>query len=212
MLPDDLLERDVTSTPSRSPSTRTCAASRARRAAADLPARARLRPPDGPARPAPFSASAWSTSTTGSSRTGRCPRRGADADRRGSQLRPHRRGRQFDFVTEASVGDELVWEDVSTNLKRGDGDDRVRDACGARGAAGHRRLAAAATTSAAATPPSPATTTRSTCTAWPLRRSASRARSRTACGRRPAAWPRSACPTRSTVDVRFKKPVLLPRR
>ena len=28
-----------------------------------------------------------------------------------SELRPHRRGRAFDFVTEARVGDELVWED-----------------------------------------------------------------------------------------------------
>ena len=45
-----------------------------------------------------------------------------------SELRPHRRGRAFDFVSEARVGGELVWEDVSTNLKRGDGDDSVRDA------------------------------------------------------------------------------------
>jgi len=45
-----------------------------------------------------------------------------------SELRPHRRGRQFDFVSEARVGDELVWEDVSTNLKRGGGDESVRDA------------------------------------------------------------------------------------
>jgi acyl dehydratase len=44
-----------------------------------------------------------------------------------SELRPHRRGRQFDFVSETRVGDELVWEDVSTNLKRGDGDESVRD-------------------------------------------------------------------------------------
>ncbi len=45
-----------------------------------------------------------------------------------SELRPHRRGRAFDFVSEARVGDELVWEDISTNLKRGDGDESVRDA------------------------------------------------------------------------------------
>src|SRR6478736_3847617 len=31
---------------------------------------------------------------------------------------PHRRGRTFDFVTEARVGDELVWEGFATNLKR----------------------------------------------------------------------------------------------
>ena len=42
-----------------------------------------------------------------------------------SELRPHRRGRQFDFVSEVRVGDELVWEDVSTNLKRGEGDESI---------------------------------------------------------------------------------------
>ena len=44
-----------------------------------------------------------------------------------SVLRPHRRGRQFDLRSEVRVGDELVWEEVSTNLKRGDGDESVRD-------------------------------------------------------------------------------------
>lgn len=38
---------------------------------------------------------------------------------------PHRRGRTFDFVTEARVGGELVWQGFSTNLKRGAGDDSV---------------------------------------------------------------------------------------
>jgi acyl dehydratase len=42
-----------------------------------------------------------------------------------SELRPHRRGRAFDFVSEVRVDDELAWEDVSTNLKRGDGDDSL---------------------------------------------------------------------------------------
>jgi acyl dehydratase len=42
-----------------------------------------------------------------------------------SALRPHRRGRQFDLLSEVRVGDELVWEDVSTNLKRGDGDGSI---------------------------------------------------------------------------------------
>jgi hypothetical protein len=41
------------------------------------------------------------------------------------KLRPHRRGRQFDFVSEVRVGGELVWEDVSTHLKRGDGDEAI---------------------------------------------------------------------------------------
>lgn len=38
---------------------------------------------------------------------------------------PHRRGKTFDFVTEARVRDELVWQGFSTNLKRGSGDDSV---------------------------------------------------------------------------------------
>jgi acyl dehydratase len=32
---------------------------------------------------------------------------------------PHPRGTQFGICTEARVGDELVWEEVSTNLRRG---------------------------------------------------------------------------------------------
>jgi acyl dehydratase len=42
-----------------------------------------------------------------------------------SDLRPHRRGRVFDFISEARAGDELVWESVSTNLKRGERDDSL---------------------------------------------------------------------------------------
>jgi len=36
-------------------------------------------------------------------------------------LQSHPRGRQFSIHTEARVGDELVWEEVSTNLRRGSG-------------------------------------------------------------------------------------------
>jgi hypothetical protein len=36
-------------------------------------------------------------------------------------ITPHPRGRQFDLRTEARVGDELVWEETSTNLARGRG-------------------------------------------------------------------------------------------
>jgi acyl dehydratase len=43
------------------------------------------------------------------------------------ELRPHRRGRAFDFLTSVKVGDELVWESASTNLKRGEGDPGARD-------------------------------------------------------------------------------------
>ena len=38
-------------------------------------------------------------------------------------IEPHPRGRQFSIRTEARVGDELVWEEVSTNLRRGHGED-----------------------------------------------------------------------------------------
>ena len=34
-------------------------------------------------------------------------------------VEPHPRGRQFSLRTEARVGDELVWEELSTNLRRG---------------------------------------------------------------------------------------------
>lgn len=39
---------------------------------------------------------------------------------RAERLRPHRKGTQFDIVTEVSVGDEAVWDQVSTYLRRGD--------------------------------------------------------------------------------------------
>jgi acyl dehydratase len=38
-------------------------------------------------------------------------------------IEPHPRGRQFSIHTEARVGEELVWEEVSTNLRRGSGTD-----------------------------------------------------------------------------------------
>lgn len=38
-----------------------------------------------------------------------------------SPLEPHPRGRQFSLLTEARAGEELVWEEVSTNLRRGPG-------------------------------------------------------------------------------------------
>jgi hypothetical protein len=40
-----------------------------------------------------------------------------------SALEPHPRGRQFSLLTEVRVGDELVWDEVSTNLRRGSGGD-----------------------------------------------------------------------------------------
>lgn len=40
---------------------------------------------------------------------------------RATPVEPHPRGRQFSIHTEASVGGEVVWEESSTNLKRGGG-------------------------------------------------------------------------------------------
>jgi acyl dehydratase len=57
---------------------------------------------------------------------------------RATALEPHRRGRSFTIVSEARAGEELVWTDVTTILRReatatgpGDGD-RARAASGAR--------------------------------------------------------------------------------
>ncbi|MBV9603823.1 MAG: hypothetical protein JO027_01880 [Solirubrobacterales bacterium] len=38
---------------------------------------------------------------------------------RATPVEPHPRGKQFSLISEVRVGDELVWEEVSTNLKRG---------------------------------------------------------------------------------------------
>lgn len=40
-----------------------------------------------------------------------------------SELRPHPKGRQFDIVASAAVDGETVWEETSTNLQRGSGDE-----------------------------------------------------------------------------------------
>jgi acyl dehydratase len=40
---------------------------------------------------------------------------------RATPLEAHPRGKQFSLISEARVGDELVWEEISTNLKRGGG-------------------------------------------------------------------------------------------
>jgi acyl dehydratase len=39
-----------------------------------------------------------------------------------TQIEPHPRGRQFSILTEATVDGEVVWDEVSTNLKRGGGE------------------------------------------------------------------------------------------
>jgi acyl dehydratase len=42
---------------------------------------------------------------------------------RATPIQPHPRGKQFSIRSEALTGDELLWEEVSTNLRRGSGGD-----------------------------------------------------------------------------------------
>lgn len=51
-----------------------------------------------------------------------------DLSVRATPLEDHPKGRQFTLVSEARVGDELVWEDFSTNLRRGKGSGEEKDA------------------------------------------------------------------------------------
>ena len=208
--------RDVTRRPRRARQVRArVRLHAARRAAADLPARARLRhctwSCSARRRSAP---SASSTSPTGSSSTGRC------CSARRCRLRVS--------VQRAAPAPARARVRL-----------RLRGARGRRARVGglldepqarRRRRVASATPREFEDPPvtaqwrlpgrprpplrraSPATTTRSTCTAGRPRPSASRARSPTGCGRRRAASPRCGCRTRSTADVRFKKPILLPSK
>jgi acyl dehydratase len=46
-----------------------------------------------------------------------------DVSVRADNLRGHAKGRVFDMLTEVKVGDEVVWEEVSTYLRRGRGDE-----------------------------------------------------------------------------------------
>lgn len=51
-------------------------------------------------------------------------------------LYPHPRGHQFMVRTEARVGDELVWEEASLNLRRGPRDDSIEPPAGPPDASG----------------------------------------------------------------------------
>lgn len=46
---------------------------------------------------------------------------------RATNLRPHPKGRVFDMVTSVKSGEELVWEETSTFLRRGGGDGTAPD-------------------------------------------------------------------------------------
>ncbi len=54
-------------------------------------------------------------------------------------LAPHARGHQFSLRTEVRIGDELVWEEISTNLRRGGGRPRASRSGERRRAARRRR-------------------------------------------------------------------------
>jgi acyl dehydratase len=45
---------------------------------------------------------------------------------RPTKLQPHLRGKTFSLETEVLVGDEVVWESVSTMLRRGKGDEKAK--------------------------------------------------------------------------------------
>lgn len=45
---------------------------------------------------------------------------------RPTKLQPHPKGKTFSLETEVLVGDEVVWESVSTMLRRGKGDEKAR--------------------------------------------------------------------------------------
>lgn len=45
---------------------------------------------------------------------------------RPTQLQPHPKGKTFSLETEVLVGDEVVWESVSTMLRRGKGDEKAK--------------------------------------------------------------------------------------
>ncbi len=51
---------------------------------------------------------------------------------RPTPLKPHPKGRTFSLLTEARVGEELVWESESTMLRRGEGSGEARKSYGER--------------------------------------------------------------------------------
>jgi acyl dehydratase len=65
-------------------------------------------------------------------------------------LEPHPGGQQFSLISEARVGEELVWEEVSTNLRRGGGGDVAGSGAAGSGAAGSGAAGSGAAGSGAA--------------------------------------------------------------
>lgn len=135
-----------------------------------------------------------------------------------ANLRPHDKGMQFDIVTTLTVGDEVVWDSVSTMLRRGGGGGGEKSAPAPKAAA-----------SAATTPN----------VQWVVPGDIGRRYGAVSGDRNPihmyaftaklfgfpraiahGMWTKARClaaldgrlPDRYTVDVQFKLPVLLPAR
>ncbi len=134
---------------------------------------------------------------------------------RATPVEPHPKGRQFTLVSEAYVGSELVWEDFSTNLRFGGGDD-----AGDKQSKGRKKA-----------PPPPVSAT------WKLEGGLGRRYGAVSGDRNPihmhelsaklfgfpraiahGMWTKARClaafegrlPSRYEVEVAFKKPILLP--
>jgi acyl dehydratase len=126
-------------------------------------------------------------------------------------FKPHRRGRTFDFVSEAYAGGELVWEGVATNLKRGSGDDSIRDVreFNAPPVTAHWRLPddLGRRYAAVSGDHNPIHMHALTAKAFGFPRAIAH-----------GMWTKARClaalrlPDAFTVDVRFKKPILLPSK
>jgi acyl dehydratase len=136
---------------------------------------------------------------------------------RPTPLQPHSKGRTFSLLTEVSVGDELVWSSVSTMLRRGKGEEKAKG--------GATFAALPATTPASAE--------------WKLGGDLGRRYAGVSGDRNPihmhsltakplgfagaiahGMWTKARClaaldsrlPDAFAVDVRFRKPILLPTR
>jgi hypothetical protein len=159
-------------------------------------------------------------------------------------IEPHAKGRTFALVSEARVDGELVWEDVSTMLRRGGGEGKASDGATA---AGNADRAGGAGTSISAAPPAesivpatgPARSSAGAPVEWLLPGDLGRRYGSVSGDRNPihmhalsarlfgfpqaiahGMWTKARClaalearlPDAYTVDVSFRKPILLPGR
>jgi acyl dehydratase len=137
---------------------------------------------------------------------------------RPTPLEPHRSGRTFSLLTEARVGEELAWESVSTMLRRGGGDKEPggeREALGVPeeefAASAEWRLGGDLGRRYAAVSGDRNPIHMHSLTAKPLGFPAAIAHGMWSKARALAALD-GRLPDAFTVDVRFRKPILLPAR